>query len=91
MSEHANKIKAVLAELEEELRTLPSVDGDTRKVLEDTVQEIQSALAPDEPGELQPQSLTERLGATAQEFEESHPTLTGIISRLIDGLGQMGI
>ena len=91
MSEHANKIKAVLAELEEELRTLPSVDGDTRKVLEDTVQEIQSALAPDEPGELQPQSLTDRLGATAQEFEESHPTLTGIISRLIDGLGQMGI
>ncbi len=91
MSEHTKKIKATLAELEEELRTLPSVDNETRKVLEETVQEIQSALAPDEPGELQPQSLVDRLGATTQEFEESHPTLTGIISRLIDGLGQMGI
>ena len=91
MSEQANRIKATLAELEEELRALPSFDDETRKVLEETVQEIQSALAPDEPGELQPESLADRLGATAQQFEESHPTLTGIISRLIDGLGQMGI
>ena len=91
MSEHTKRIKATLAELEEELRTMPSVDCETRRVLEETVAEIQSALAPDEPGELEPESLVDRLGATTQQFEESHPTLTGIISRLIDGLGQMGI
>mgnify|MGYP003350251150 CR=1 FL=1 len=27
----------------------------------------------------------------AHEFEGSHPTLTGLLTRLIDGLGQMGI
>jgi hypothetical protein len=91
MSEHAKKIKATLAELEEELRTLPSVDHETRRVLEETVAEIQSALAPDEPGELESQSLIDRLSETTQQFEASHPTLSGIITRLIDGLGQMGI
>jgi hypothetical protein len=35
--------------------------------------------------------LLDRLHAAAQEFEESHPTVTGILSRLIDGMGQMGI
>jgi hypothetical protein len=36
-------------------------------------------------------SVMERLRQAAHEFEGSHPTITGIISRLIDGLGQMGI
>ncbi len=36
-------------------------------------------------------SLIERLSSAAHQFESSHPTLTGILSRLIDGLGQMGI
>lgn len=38
-----------------------------------------------------PESLVERLRLAAHQFESSHPTLTGILSRLIDGLGQMGI
>jgi len=35
--------------------------------------------------------LMDHLRAATQQFEESHPTLTGILSRLVDGLGQMGI
>jgi hypothetical protein len=38
-----------------------------------------------------PESVIERLQLAAHQFENSHPTLTGILSRLIDGLGQMGI
>ena len=49
-----------------------------------------------EPGDAEPasedsDSLTGRLRQAALQFEESHPNLTGILSRLIDGLGQMGI
>ena len=91
MSENVQKIKTAITELENELRSLPSLDGETRQVLEEAVREIQTALGPEESGDLQQQSLMERLGSTTQEFEGSHPTLTGIISRLIDGLGQMGI
>ena len=91
MSENVQKIKTTITELENELRNLPSLDEETRQVLEDAVREIQTALGPEESGDLQQQSLMERLGSTTQEFEGSHPTLTGIISRLIDGLGQMGI
>ena len=91
MSENVQKIKTAITELENELRSLPSLDGETRQVLEEAVREIQTALGPEESGDLQQQSLMERLGSTTQGFEGSHPTLTGIISRLIDGLGQMGI
>lgn len=91
MSETEQKIKAAITELENELGSLSSLDDETRQALEDAVREIQTALGPEESDDLQPQSLMDRLGATAQEFEESHPTLTGIVSRLIDGLGQMGI
>jgi hypothetical protein len=48
-----------------------------------------------EPAEAEPAEeadlLTGRLRQAALQFEESHPNLTGILSRLIDGLGQMGI
>ncbi len=91
MSETVQKIKTTITELENELRSLPSLDEATRQALEEAVREIQTALGPEESGDLQQQSLMERLGSTAQQFEDSHPTLTGIVTRLIDGLGQMGI
>jgi hypothetical protein len=91
MTEAVQKIKTTIAELEDELRSLPSLDEETRQVLEDAVREIQAALGPEESDVLQQHSLMERLSSTAQEFEDSHPTLTGIVTRLIDGLGQMGI
>ena len=36
-------------------------------------------------------TVIDRLKHAAHQFENSHPTLTGLLSRLIDGLGQMGI
>jgi hypothetical protein len=91
MSEHARKLRATLAELEDELRSLPSVDEETRAVLEEAAEEIQSALRTEQPTPLRRQSLMDRLTTTAKQFEGSHPNLTGILSRLVDGLGQMGI
>jgi hypothetical protein len=91
MSEKLEKLKATVTELEEELYSLEELDDDSRAVLREAVREIQAALREEEPGDLKSQSLTDRLTDVTHEFEGSHPTLTGIISRLIDGLGQMGI
>ena len=91
MSESVQKIKATIAELENELRSLPSVDRETREMLAQAVREIQTLLRPDDAGDIQREPLVDRLGSAAQQFETSHPTLTGIIGRLIDGLAQMGI
>lgn len=91
MSEHAEKLKATVAELEEELRSLETLDDETCEVLGEALREIQAALSPEDPNELEAESLMDRLNDATLEFEGSHPTLTGIIGRLIDGLGQMGI
>jgi signal transduction histidine kinase len=91
MSEKLERLKATVTELEEELHALKELDDDSRAVLREAVQEIQAALHEEEPGNLESQSLTDRLTDATREFEGSHPTLTGIITRLIDGLGQMGI
>lgn len=91
MSEHVEKLKATVAELEEELRSLEALDDETSEVLEEALREIQAALSPDKSTELEAESLMDRLNDATLEFEGSHPTLAGIIGRLIDGLGQMGI
>jgi hypothetical protein len=91
MTEQIDKLKSTVAELEDELRVIDRVDGETRAVLEQPVLDILATLHAAAPGERAPQSLLDRLQAAAHEFEESHPTVTGILSRLIDGLGRMGI
>lgn len=91
MTEHHEKIRATVTELEAELRQLESVDAETRAVLKGALQEILEALQADETEGLECGSVTDRLGQAAREFEGSHPTVSGIIGRLVDGLGQMGI
>jgi len=91
MSEQVEKLKATVEELEEELHSLEELDDDSRAVLREAVREIQATLHEKEPGDMESQSLTDRLTDVTHGFEGSHPTLTGIVSRLIDGLGQMGI
>jgi signal transduction histidine kinase len=70
---------------------LDTVDDHTRRLLTEAMDEIRAALHAEESSELESASLADRLGQVAQAFEESHPTLAGILSRLLDGLGQMGI
>ena len=91
MTEQIDNLKATVAELEAELQSIETIDADTRSVLEQAVLDILAALHKAAPGEPAPQSVIDRLHAAAQEFEETHPTVTGILSRLIDGLAQMGI
>lgn len=89
MPERIEKLRQTVKELEEELAGLASFDDETRKKLQEAVGEIQTLLK--QEGELEPDSVIERLRAAEEEFQVSHPTLSGIVARMIDALGQLGI
>jgi len=91
MPQRIAKLQATIQELQAELASLDTVDDATRNALEDAVNEIEAALRKAEHAELSESSLITRLRDSAEQFEASHPTLFGIVSRTIDALGQMGI
>jgi hypothetical protein len=91
MPERLEKLKATIRDLEAELNSLTSVDAETRGLLEEAVEEIQSAMHKQPPSHLEPHSVAEKLKEVAEQFESSHPNLFGIVSRVIDSLGRMGI
>jgi Domain of unknown function (DUF4404) len=84
------KLRATVAELEQELRDSANLDDESRQMLRQTVGEIRAALR-DEETPLESQSLAQRLSEATGKFEGSHPALTNVVARLIDGLAQMGI
>lgn len=90
MSEPTEKLRATLRELEAELAQLDALDEATRRELAAAAADISAALARGE----RPQD-TERaqrwLRDRLIEFEASHPQLAAVISRLLDGLAQLGI
>ena len=91
MPQRIAKLQETIEELQAELASLETVDDETRAVLEDAVAEIQAALHKEEHAELGESTLITKLRDSAEQFEASHPTLFGIVSRTIDALGQMGI
>jgi predicted ribosome quality control (RQC) complex YloA/Tae2 family protein len=77
----------LLQEAVREIQTvLQSRQLDARSAVEREPEPLDEDLQPDAS-----ESVIDRLNRAAHQFENSHPTLTGILSRLIDGLGQMGI
>ena len=90
MPDRLDKLRGVLNELEAELGQLDSIDEGTREDLADAAAEIAIILRRGKRTEKAKQvetSLHDRL----VEFEASHPQLAGILTRLIDGLGQLGV
>lgn len=92
MPEHQEKLHGVLKELESELDSVGSLDEQSRAAVMSALEDIVSALRQKDFHALQKnETITDRLRDAADEFEHSHPTLFGIVSRTIDALGQMGI
>ncbi|MGE5191540.1 MAG: DUF4404 family protein [Deltaproteobacteria bacterium] len=85
------KLRATVSELERELHGLTAVDDEARQVLQEAVREIRAALHEEDRSEARRRSLIQRLQESVGKFEATHPDLTNILSRLIDGLAQMGI
>lgn len=90
MADRLDKLRATLAELEQELRAIDSLDDPTREVLADAAAEISATLRRGKRSDHTRQVETSLQGQLA-DFEASHPQLAGILARLIDGLGQLGI
>lgn len=92
MPDRLENLRATLGELEEKLASLDEVDEGLRARLEALRLEIGEALdRAESPAEFEPRSFAQRLAAAEQEFEGAHPTLGGVLRRLIDGLAQLGI
>jgi hypothetical protein len=91
MTDDLERLRSTLSELKKELDSLGPINDETRQSLEEVVQDIHSSLHASAGTDIEQQSLIERLKEAAQGFEGSHPTLAGIIARMIDGLGQIGI
>ena len=69
MSEHVEKLRATVLELEQELRSLQTVDDEARQVLQDAMRQIRAALHEEEQAERQRQTLRDQLLAAAHVFE----------------------
>ena len=91
MNERLEQLRATVRELEQELAEVDSLDPATREVLSQAARDIQSALGASAPERLKSPGITARLRDAASDFETSHPTLAGVLERVIDALGQLGI
>ena len=91
MPERLEKLRTALNELERELAGLDELDSRTRSMLEEARHEIETALYKQDPAQIEHVSLVDRLETAAQTFQVSHPTLAGVVQRMIDALGQLGI
>ena len=91
MPERIEKLKEIIGQLENELASLDTVDEQAQAVLSDAIKELRTALGKKETDSLQTESLIERLRAAEGDFQMSHPTLSGIVLRMINALAQLGI
>lgn len=91
MPERVTRLKTLLQDLESELQSLDSLDDESRAALESTLTELHGALGKQPPGALERDSLIRRLREAEDDFQVSHPNLSGMVLRVIDALGQLGI
>jgi len=89
MADRLEKLRAALAELDDELRA-GDLDDETREQLAEAAAEIAASLRRGKRTE-KTRRTEDSLQGRLAEFEASHPELAGVIARLIDGLGQLGI
>lgn len=91
MPERIDKLRTLVKELEAELDALETVDERSREVLEEALDELRAALGETDTSSLQSEPMLERLQDAEQKFQVSHPTISGLVMRMINALGQLGI
>ena len=90
MSQAAERLQAALQDLQTALQSQANVEPQVRERLEKALGEIRAAID-NLPAAGQHESLTGQLAGVAQDFEVSHPTLSGMVGSVIDALARMGI
>jgi hypothetical protein len=92
MDDRLAKLRATLTQLEAELSALGTLDDATRAQLADAAEEIAMSLRRGgSPKQRKRSSDQESLQDRLVEFEAAHPQLAGVVTRLLDGLAQLGI
>ena len=90
MSDPRASLTEIIAELHDALEEPDSLPENLRTELRKTAEDILEALDASDESELS-LSLRDRLTATLDKFEESHPRLTEIVGRVADALSDLGI
>jgi hypothetical protein len=86
------QLRKHLEALHSELASTSSVDEGSKRLLEEVLTDIHGLLERTEPaGEDEHQSLGDRLLEATRDFEESHPTLSAAVGRVVDALANLGI
>lgn len=85
------ELRERLEQLHRELERTGSVDGGSRALLREILDDIRDLLERSEASRHTHLSLVERLGEAAREFEESHPRLAATVGRVADALANLGI
>ena len=83
------RLQTLLTQLHEEIATLGESNPEETQRLERLVAEIDLALENEQPEAYEP--LLDSIKSNLIEFESEHPTASGIVRRLMQALGDMGI
>lgn len=87
----SDQIKDRLKELRDELGATSSVDPEIESLLRDLDRDIHRVLAGGASASPADESLIGRVEDAANEFAMKHPQVAGLLQRLADALGQIGI
>lgn len=88
------KLEEALAVLHAELQQLDRVDPEVEQDLRTAMADIEVALgkrSAEEASSDESPPVHDRLAEVMRHYEESHPTLSGVIGSVIDTLSRMGI
>lgn len=86
-----SKLNHLLEELHAELAAVEGSGNGSSELLKAVLGDIRARL--DERGEVEsvPDGILDRLAHARDDFEGSHPKVTGVLGRLIDALASLGI
>ena len=83
------QLKEVLEQLHTELQQSDAVSEDAQALLHTLIDDIRDLLLRSEQAHPdEPRTLIQRLEESTWQLEESHPTLTGTLGRIIDLMGR---
>jgi hypothetical protein len=87
-----NDLKEHLKNLHQELSEVTVVDEDSKKLLEEIQEDVQSLLSHKSGDTLELHgTIRDRLAESARHFNASHPTLAATIRTVVNTLNNMGI
>jgi len=87
----SQSLRETLDLLHQQLVDAGDIDKELADRLRTTISDVQSALEKTGESHESDPRQSAWLTETAEHFEQSHPTIAGTISRLVDILGQAGI